>query len=320
MPYPKRFRLALNAALLAKPFVPLAEAMGAKRIGAMLRLAPRRWAHPPLASQTFPALGPSKGGRVALLAGCVNDVLAPQINAAAISTLTRHGVEVVVAEGAGCCGSLVHHMGRHDQALAQARANIDAWTALEGLHAILITASGCGTTVKDYGFMLRPDPVYADRAKRVAELARDITEYLAALPLAADQNALGLVVAYHSACSLQHGQRITRQPKELLARLGFVVRDVPDGHLCCGSAGTYNILQPDIARRLRERKVGTIERLRPDVIAAGNVGCITQIAAGTDAPIVHTVELIDWATGGSCPFGLRERRPCQAMRPSSRAR
>jgi glycolate oxidase iron-sulfur subunit len=256
---------------------------------------------------------------VALLAGCINDLMAPQINAAAIRVLARYGIEVVVAKGAGCCGSLVHHMGREEQALAQARANIDAWTATGGLDAILITASGCGTTVKDYGFMLRNDPAYAERAERVANLTKDIVEYLAALPLEADGNGAGLVVAYHAACSLQHGQRVIRQPKELLARLGFVVKDVPDGHLCCGSAGTYNILQPDIARRLRERKVGTIERLRPDVIAAGNIGCITQIAAGTELPAVHTVELIDWATGGPCPPALREYRPRPAMHPSTAA-
>ncbi len=316
MPYPKRFRLALRAAWIGKPFAPLAEAIGLKRIAAILRLAPWRPPQRPLAPQTFPALGPRKKGRVALLAGCVNDVLAPQINAAAIRVLTRHGIEVVLAEGAGCCGSLIHHMGREEEALAQVRANIDAWSATAGLDAIVITASGCGTTVKDYGFMLRTDPAYAERAARVAGLARDIAEYLAGLPLAADQNASGLVVAYHSACSLQHGQRITRQPKELLAKLGFLVKDVPEGHLCCGSAGTYNILQPDIARRLRERKVGTIERLRPDVIAAGNSGCIMQIAAGTELPAVHTVELIDWATGGPCPPTLREYRPLTAMRPS----
>jgi glycolate oxidase iron-sulfur subunit len=150
----------------------------------------------------------------------------------------------------------------------------------------------------------------------VASLTKDITEYLQALPIKPSQNADGLVVAYHSACALQHGQRITRQPKELLLKLGFAVKDVPEGHLCCGSAGTYNILQPDIARRLRERKVGTIERLRPDVIAAGNIGCMTQIAAGTRLPVVHTVELIDWATGGPCPPALREYRPRSAMRPS----
>jgi glycolate oxidase iron-sulfur subunit len=167
--------------------------------------------------------------------------------------------------------------------------------------------------------MLRTDSAYADKAAKVAGLARDISEYLATLPLEAAQAAPRLVVAYHSACSLQHGQRVTRQPKELLDRLGFDVKDVPDGHLCCGSAGTYNILQSDIARRLRERKVGTIERLRPDVIAAGNIGCMTQIAAGTKLPAVHTVELIDWATGGPCPPALREHGPRAAVHPSAAA-
>jgi len=173
--------------------------------------------------------------------------------------------------------------------------------------------------VKDYGFMLRTDPAYAKRAARVSNLARDVCEYLATLPLKAADIAGGLAVAYHSACSLQHGQRVTRQPKEILGKLGFAVKDIPEGHLCCGSAGTYNILQPDIARRLRERKVGTIERLRPDVIAAGNIGCITQLAAGTDIPVVHTVELIDWATGGPCPQRLRDERPATVARPGAAA-
>ena len=310
MPYPRRFQLAALAARLAKPFAPLAGTLGFKRLAAMLQLSPWRRPHPPRRPQTFPIMGASSPkGRVALLAGCVNDVLAPQINGAAIRLLTRLGIEVVVAEGAGCCGSLVHHMGRRGEALAQARANIDAWSALGDLDAILITASGCGTTVKDYGFMLRQDPDYAERAARVATLAKDITEYLAALPLAPQQHGAKLIVAYHSACSMQHGQRVIREPKEILSKVGFVVKDIPEGHLCCGSAGTYNILQPDIARRLRERKVRTIERLRPDVIAAGNLGCIIQIAAGTELPAVHTVELIDWATGGPCPAVLRERRP-----------
>jgi glycolate oxidase iron-sulfur subunit len=284
----------------------------------MLDLAPWRLPHPPLKPQTFAARGPRKQGRVVLLPGCVNDLLAPEINAATVRVLTRHGIEVVVAEGASCCGSLVHHMGREAQALGQARANIDAWLSIDDLDAILITASGCGTTVKDYGFMLRADPVYAGRAARISALAKDICEYLATLPLKA-ASSRGLTVAYHAACSLQHGQRVTRQPKEILARLGFSVKDVPEGHLCCGSAGTYNILQPGIAKRLRERKVGTIERLRPDLIAAGNIGCIAQIAAGTVLPVVHTVELIDWATGGSCPPRVRARRPDAAMRPSAAA-
>jgi glycolate oxidase iron-sulfur subunit len=315
MPYPRRFRLALAAAMLTKPLMPLLEAMGLKRLAAMLRLSPSHWPHRPLAPQTISAVGARKG-RVALLAGCVNDILAPRINAAAIGVLTRHGIEVVLPAGAGCCGSLVHHMGREEQALAQARANIDAWTAIEDLDAIVITASGCGTTVKDYGHMLRTDPAYAERAARVSSLAKDIVEYLAGVPLEPGPSTPGLVVAYHSACSLQHGQRITRQPKEILARLGYVVKDVPEGHLCCGSAGTYNILQPSIARRLRERKVGIIERLRPDVIAAGNIGCVAQIATGTALPAVHTVELIDWATGGPRPDRLREHRPHAAMDPS----
>ncbi|HTZ01449.1 MAG TPA: glycolate oxidase subunit GlcF [Xanthobacteraceae bacterium] len=314
MPYPRRFRLALQAARLGKPFAPVAEAIGLKRLAAMLRLSPWHAPHRPLAPQIFPAAG-VRQGRVALLPGCVNDLLSPSINAATIGVLTRHGIEVVVADGVGCCGSLVHHMGREHEALGQARANIDVWDGLGGLDAIVINVSGCGTTVKDYGFMLRDDPDYAAKAARISALTKDISEYLAGLPLApSDGRAAGLAVAYHSACSLQHGQRINRQPKELLARLGFAVKDVPDGHLCCGSAGTYNILQPDIARRLRQRKVGTIERLRPDVIAAGNIGCITQIAAGTALPIVHTVELIDWATGGTCPPAMREHRPAVAVR------
>jgi glycolate oxidase iron-sulfur subunit len=308
MPYPQRFRLALVAAWLGKPFASIAGAIGFKRLAAMLQLVPWWPPHRALSPQTFPAPG-KRQGRVALLAGCVNDVLAPEINAAAIRLLNRLQIEVVIPEGAGCCGSLVHHMGREHEALGQARATIDAFGAIDGLDAIVITASGCGTTVKDYGYMLRGDPAYADRAERISGLAKDISEYLAGLPLTAGGDAAKertpLVVAYHSACSLQHGQHVTRQPKELLAKLGFVVKDVPEGHLCCGSAGTYNILQPDIASRLRERKVGTIERLRPDVIAAGNLGCITQIAAGTDVPVVHTVELIDWATGGPCPPALR---------------
>ena len=203
----------------------------------------------------------------------------PSINDAAIAVLTRHGIEVVLSRRAGCCGSLVHHMGREHDALAAARANIDAWTdeiAAGSLDAILVTASGCGTTVKDYGFMLRADSAYAAKAARVSGLAQDISEYLARLDLQVENETGGLVVAYHSACSLQHGQKIAREPKELLCKTGFLVKDVPEGHLCCGSAGTYNIMQPDIANRLRTRKVGNIEKLAPDVIAAGNIGCICR--------------------------------------------
>jgi glycolate oxidase iron-sulfur subunit len=311
MPYPRRFRLALSAALIAKPFAPLIDGLGLKRLAAMLRLAPAHLPHRPRDAQVIAATGQRKG-RVAMLAGCINDLIAPQINTSTIGVLTRHGYDVVLASKAGCCGSLVHHMGRDNEALVQARANIDAWSALENLDAIVVNTSGCGTTVKDYGFMLRTDPAYAEKAAHISSLTKDIVEFLAGLPLTPGAGVPGLTVAYHAACSLQHGQRIRSQPKELLGKLGFTVKDVPDGHLCCGSAGTYNILQPAIATRLRERKVENIESARPDVIAAGNIGCITQIAAGTELPIVHTVELIDWATGGPCPAALRSLGPRMA--------
>lgn len=310
LPDPALFRLAVVAGLIARPFAPAFSALGLKRMAAMLRLTPRHKLAPPgdRAGKVYVTQG-DRHGRVALLSGCINPVLAPATNEAAIRLLNRNGIEVVVAAGEACCGSLTHHMGQEEQALAQARNNIDAWMREidgAGLDAILITVSGCGTTVKDYGYMLRGDPAYAAKAARVAALAKDVTEYLAALDLPAGKAARPLNVAYHAACSLQHGQKVTQAPKELLCKFGFVVKDVPEGHLCCGSAGTYNILQPALAERLRDRKVANIERLKPDVIAAGNIGCITQIAAGTAVPVVHTVELLDWATGGPVPKGLEE--------------
>jgi glycolate oxidase iron-sulfur subunit len=256
---------------------------------------------------TFPAEGPRRA-RVAMLKGCAQSVLAPHYNEAAIRLLNRHGVEVVQADEV-CCGALVHHMGRDAQARALARQTIDAWTAEldRGLDAIIITASGCGTTIKDYGFMFRDEPAYAEKARRVSAAAKDIVEYMLALGLNPAARESDLVVAYHSACSMQHGQQIRTEPKTLLKQAGFTVKDVPEGHICCGSAGTYNLLQPEIANRLRARKVANIERIRPDVIATGNIGCITQIGRGTDIPIVHTAELLDWATGGPPPAALGER-------------
>jgi len=304
LPRPGLFRLALIAARLGKPFAGLMPS----RLKAMLALAPTRL---PASSgitkpQSFPAQKQSGAlGRIALLTGCAQQVLAPQINAATIRLLTRHGYEVVVAKGAGCCGALNHHLGQRDHSLA--RANILAWAHEmdgQGLDAIVINASGCGTTVKDYGFMFRDDPELAGPAARVSAIARDISEVMNGLDWQSLATPSGLRVAYHSACSLQHGQRITIEPKQLLKRAGFEVLDVPEGHLCCGSAGTYNLLQPEIAGRLRDRKVANIARTRPDVIAAGNIGCITQIGGGTEIPIVHTVELLDWATGGPKPTAL----------------
>ena len=307
---PGLFRLAVVGGIVGRPFAPLLRAAGLKRLAAMLSLTPRRMPAPPTerTGKSYPAFG-RRRGRVALLSGCINPVLAPSTDAAAIRVLNRHGVEVVVAAGEGCCGSLVHHMGREREALAMARRNVDAWMReieTGGLDAILTTVSGCGTTLKDYGFMMRTDQAYAAKAAAVSGLVRDVSEYLATLRLQG-QAPGGLTVAYHAACSLQHGQKVTREPKELLSKCGFIVKDVPEGHLCCGSAGTYNILQPALAAKLRDRKVANIETLAPDVIAAGNIGCLTQIAAGTAIPVVHTVELLDWATGGPVPEPLRAK-------------
>jgi glycolate oxidase iron-sulfur subunit len=306
LPRPGLFRLALFGARMGKPLASLLPA----RLRMMLALAPRTIPPPSYADgpQVFRAQGPRRK-RVALLAGCVQQVIAPEINEATIRLLTRHGVEVVIAEGAGCCGALTHHMGKEKPALAQARAAIAAWTVEiggEGLDAILINASGCGTTVKDYGFMFREDPTWAARAARVSSLTRDITEFMTETGLQPPTTATGLTVAYHSACSMQHGQKITTQPKALLTAAGFTVRDVPEGHLCCGSAGTYNLLQPELASALRDRKLANIATTRPDAVATGNIGCIAQLAPASPVPVLHTVELLDWATGGPRPRTLRK--------------
>jgi glycolate oxidase iron-sulfur subunit len=317
LPRPALFRTSLKLARLGSVLSRLLPASRGKpgdpsffrRIKAMLALAPDRLPPPGAPAGTVLAAAGERRGRVALLQGCAQQVLAPRINDAAARLLTRHGIEVALVAGEQCCGALTHHMGNDRDALGRARANIDAWIAeadSSGLDAILITASGCGTVIKDYGYLLREDAAYAAKAQRVSALAKDISEYVAELELSFPETRSELVVAYHAACSLQHGQKILRAPKELLSKSGFVVKDVPEGHLCCGSAGTYNILQPDIAERLRERKISNIASLRPDVIAAGNIGCMVQIAGATDErghplPVVHTIELVDWATGGPKP-------------------
>jgi glycolate oxidase iron-sulfur subunit len=271
----------------------------------MVAMAPRSLPAPsPMdRPQVFAAEG-ARRRRVALLTGCAQRVLDPGINEATIRLLTRHGVEVVVAGGAGCCGALPHHLGKEDPALRYARANVAAWMREidgEGLDAIIINASGCGTQVKDYGFMLRLEPDYADKAARVSGLAKDISEYLESLDLGEPVRRSRLAVAYHSACSLQHGQQIRTEPKMLLTQAGYRVSEPAEGHLCCGSAGTYNMLQPEISVRLRDRKVENLEATGADIVATGNIGCITQIAGGTKLPVVHTVELLDWAYGGPKP-------------------
>ena len=334
LPYPKRFRAALALAPLGRPFAGLFGRVAALRpLKAMLELAiqkkplplagrgwgggvdsdpaersaqqsPANLATPP----SHPHPSPQGGGakHVVILEGCAEPVLAPEIRAATLRLLTRAGFEVVRAPGEVCCGALTHHMGREAQALAFARANVDAWSRLieQGLTAIVITASGCGTMLKNYGFMLRGDPAYAEKAARVSGMAKDVVELLAEAGLPPRRIEPDLTVAYHAACSLQHGQRVTAAPKALLTEAGFTVREPRDAHLCCGSAGTYNILQSEIAGQLRARKAETLEAVRPDVICAGNIGCLVQIGAATGVPVVHTVELLDWATGGPRPAAL----------------
>ena len=300
LPHPGRMRLALTLGRLARPLRGL---MPSKSLRALLDLTPRR-AAAKVAAADAPVAGAK--GRVVLLQGCAEPVLKPQVRAATVRLLNRAGYAVSFAAGEGCCGALVHHMGREAESLDAARRNVDAWTAeieAGGLTAIVVTASGCGTTIKDYGFMLRSDPVYADKAERVSGLARDITELLAQIDLPPGDGR-GLTVAYHSACSLQHGQKVTDQPVRLLKAAGYQVRTPTDAHLCCGSAGTYNILQPEIAAQLGANKAASLDALGADVIAAGNVGCAVQIGALSGLPVVHTVELLDWATGGPKPEGV----------------
>ena len=302
MPRPRLFRLSLIGAKLAAPLGPVAKSFGATRIAALLGLVPKVIPAPQRFGQpgTYAAVGERKG-RVALLMGCVQSVLDPGINAAAIRLLTRLGYEVVVSGEEACCGSLTHHMGKEDDALARARRSVEQWTKAE-VEAVIITASGCGTTIKDYGHMLRLDPAYAGKAAAISAKAKDVTEFLANLDLPSTDKSMR--IAYHSACSMQHGQKIKAEPLKLLRHAGFEVLEVPEGHLCCGSAGTYNILQPEIATRLRDRKVANIEQLKPQAIATGNIGCITQIGMGTGIPILHTIELLDWAYGGPRPQQL----------------
>jgi Fe-S oxidoreductase len=304
LPYPARFRLALLAARIARPFAPLLP----KRFGAMFAMAPASL--PARGTSGLPAVHPATGPRrlrVALLAGCAQQVLDPAINEATIRVLTRHGVEVVVLRGVGCCGALQHHMGQEAASHAMAAANVNAFMAekrARGLDFVVINTSGCGTTIKDYGFMLRTDPDLAEDAAAVSGMTRDISEILAELDLSLRADLPHLKVAYHSACSLQHGQKVTKAPMNVLRAAGYEVVAVPEAHLCCGSAGTYNLLQPEIADRLKARKVANIETTQPDIVAAGNIGCIVQIAGGTSIPVVHTVQLVDWATGGPRPPAL----------------
>ncbi|MDJ1006677.1 MAG: glycolate oxidase subunit GlcF [Paracoccaceae bacterium] len=307
LPYPGRFRLALLGAKIGRPFRRL---LPDPRLRAMLEMAPKRI--PPVSrnddAQVFPAIGERKK-RVALMTGCAQRALNTDINDATIRLLRRLGCDVVIAEGIGCCGALTHHMGKEAESHAAAAKNIRAWMGevrREGLDAVVINTSGCGTTVKDYGHMFR-NHALAEDAAAVAALACDVSELLIELMDGVAANAAPpLKVTYHAACSLQHGQQIKSHPKTLLKAAGFAVAEPADAHLCCGSAGTYNLMQPEISRELKDRKVRTIEATGPQVIAAGNIGCMMQIGSATGTPVVHTVELIDWATGGPKPRAIAE--------------
>ncbi|MEL6289556.1 MAG: heterodisulfide reductase-related iron-sulfur binding cluster [Pseudomonadota bacterium] len=319
VPYPGRFRLALLGALVAKPFAGVVERLGLRELAAMLRLAQRPRIFPrarprrqPIksrrASSTAQETATAARGRVLFLEGCAQPVLRPETNAATIRLIERLGYEVVIARGAGCCGALTAHMGRETEGRAHARRTIRAWIgAMQDapIDAIVVNASGCGTTVKDYGHMFADaDPETRAQAERISELTMDISEFLASAGVGAPERFSSLRVAYHSACSLQHGQQLNDPPRDLLRKAGFSIVEVPEGHICCGSAGTYNMLQPELSGKLRARKVANIERVTPDLVATGNIGCMTQLAGGLDVPVVHTVELLDWAYGGPVPRGL----------------
>ena len=295
---PGRLRAALALGRLARPLEPVLEALNLKSLAALLRLVPK--ATPADGARaSYPAEGTSRG-RVALLQGCVEPAMAPSIREAAIRLITRAGFEVALVEGEGCCGALSEHLGRSAEARAFAAANVAAWARAGPFDAIVTTAAGCGTTLKTYGHRLAGEP----DAAAVAARARDVLEFIGEIGLPPVTRPGKLAVAYHAPCSLQHGQGIKAGPAALLAQAGFEVREVAEGHLCCGSAGVYNILQPELAGRLRDRKAANIARTGAAVVAAGNVGCIAQIAPAVDMPVVHPVELLDWATGGPKPPGL----------------
>ncbi len=303
LPYPGRTRLALRMSWIGRAFSFLMPRV----MRPLLAMAPKRLPRP--AAVARPGVVPAEGTRrlrVALLTGCVQQVLGPQINDATVRLLTRLGAEVVIPPDMGCCGALTFHMGERKRSLKLMQRAIEVWhRELEaGLDAIVLNTSGCGTAIKEYDHIFRHDPQWADKAKAVVERVRDVSEVVAQLGLGKADCAPALKVAYHDACSLQHGQHVTDPPRQLLQAAGFEVVEVPEGHICCGSAGTYNMLRPDLAQQLQARKAEHIASVAPQIVAAGNIGCMEQIAARAEVPVVHTVELLDWATGGPAPTGV----------------
>ena len=300
------FKIIAILTQFAKPFFFLFP----RNLREMISFMPTRFTKTKLSKmEVYPAINRKKPvARVALLTGCVQKIISPQINDATIRLLNRHSIEVVVPKNIDCCGSLNHHLGKKDIADETFKNNISIWYdeyLKKGLDAIISNTSGCGTTLKDYGFIFRSDNNFKKKARKISELTKDIAEYL-------DENVkLNFIaktkktktyrIAYHSACSMQHGQQIHKEPINLIKKTGNEVIDIPDGHICCGSAGTYNLLQSDIAKKLLKNKISNIEKIKPQIISTGNIGCIAQIARGTKIPILHTVEIVDWYTGGHKP-------------------
>ena len=307
LPKPKIFKFLIFFAKIGQLFKFLLPT----NLKSMLDVAPKKIYGKTLKFQKiYKAERKKPTARVALLIGCVQRVVSPQINESTIRILTRHGVEVITMPEIECCGSLNHHLGKEKLAKETFKKNINMWYdeyLKNGLDAIISNTSGCGTTLKDYGFVFRDDNELKKKAKKISELTKDITEFLdqnLKLSFKSDKVTKKYNIAYHSACSMQHGQKVHKQPIDLLEKTGNKIFNIPDGHICCGSAGTYNILQSDIAKKLLKQKVENINKVKPDFISTGNIGCIMQITNGTKIPILHTVEVIDWYTGGPKPKSL----------------
>ena len=307
LPYPGRMKTAMTLGRLARPLTSSFEKLGLTSVSGMLEALPARQARSANYEKITKAVD-KRIKRVAMLPGCTNDLIRPSINEATVALLSRMGVEVIVPAGLGCCGAIEHHLGEEEKAIHSARRNIDVLSKLhdeQPLDAILITASGCGSMLKDYAHLLRNEEGYAKRADDIAKLTQDVTEILDGITMLAPQQWSDIKVAYHASCSLEHGQKVTKEPRSLLAKAGYTVLEVPEGHLCCGSAGTYSLLQPVISKALLTRKLNNIDIIEPDIIAAGNIGCINHMAAKSKKPIVHTIELLNWAYGGDCPPELQ---------------
>ena len=300
LPHPGRFRLLL---ILSGLLSPIRQLLPKRFRSALeLRLPATRTS---IKQQTVTAQDKT-GKAVGLIAGCVQQVIGSDINSASIRLLERQGCRVHLLAEPACCGALEHHLGKTNLAEKRFRQNIVDWIRHVdelGLEALIVNASGCGTMLKDYGHLFRHDNALAADAKRISGISRDITEFLSDRPLAARNDELKHIrVAYQSPCSMQHGQKIDTQPLDLLKQAGFTVQELPEKYMCCGSAGTYNILQPEIAGELGKRKADHIEQANVNVVASGNLGCMMHLRQFTGVPFVHTAELLDWAMGGPKPF------------------